>query len=282
MSLELVLPAITLLALLIASYTDLKTREVPDWASYGLIFAALGIRLIYSLAERDGTILFSGILGFAVFFTLAFALYKAHQWGGGDSKLLMGIGAIIGITFPFDYSSWLLLWFFLSLLFLGAVYGLFWMAYFAVKKRKEFISSFKLMLKRYKIIHGMVWAVSLILGFSLFLSYNFSSSLWLISFLIIIFYLLMFVLSVENGCLFNKVHIHRLTPGDWLVTGEKKAVKMKTLLKKDIWSLRTLHAKGKVHYVTIREGIPFIPSFLFAYLAIIFGKNIWHWIWNLF
>ena len=283
MSLEIILTLTAIIALLIASYSDLKIREVPDWVSYGLIFAVLGIRLIYSLSNWDWTIIFSGILGFTTFFILAFGLYKAHQWGGGDSKLLMGMGAVIGITFPFDLSSWNLLLFFLSLLFLGAIYGIFWMVYIAIIKWKEFVISFTKHLKQHRITQISVWTVSLLL---LIFVFNIFPKIWQLSlFIVAAFYLFLFVLSVESGCLFNKVHIQKLTPGDWLAEDlkkDEKIVRMKTLVKKDIWSLRSLHAKGKVHYVTIREGIPFIPSFLFAYLALIFGKNIWFWLIGLF
>src|SRR3989338_5965028 len=96
MLLEPVLYGVALAALLAASYTDLKTREVPDWLSYGLIFSALGIRALFSLGELDGGILLRGLAGFAVFVAIAYLMYYTRQWGGGDSKLLMGLGAAIG------------------------------------------------------------------------------------------------------------------------------------------------------------------------------------------
>src|SRR3989344_6535920 len=185
--LEIILPVITIAALLIASYSDLRTREVPDLVSYGLIFAALSLRLIYSLIERDWNYLFSGIFGLGAFFTLAFVLYKAHQWGGGDSKLLMGVGAVIGITLPFDRSSWNLLLFFLSLLFLGAIYGIFWMVYIAITKWKEFVVSFTKLLKQHKITQISVWTVSLLL---LILVFNIFPKIWQLSlFIVAAFYL---------------------------------------------------------------------------------------------
>ncbi|MBT4434447.1 hypothetical protein HOD05_04465, partial [Candidatus Woesearchaeota archaeon] len=45
MILEILLPLATLIILTISSYTDLKTREVPDILSYSLIFIALGLRI---------------------------------------------------------------------------------------------------------------------------------------------------------------------------------------------------------------------------------------------
>ncbi|MEK6938658.1 MAG: prepilin peptidase, partial [Nanoarchaeota archaeon] len=91
MFLEATLIVVTLFALIIASYCDLKWREVPDWISYGLIFAALGIRAIFSLSS-GWEIFISGALGFGVFLGLSCLLYYSYQWGGGDSKLLMGMG----------------------------------------------------------------------------------------------------------------------------------------------------------------------------------------------
>ena len=41
MVLDVILIILALIVLLIASYTDLKTREVPDWLNYSLIFSAL-------------------------------------------------------------------------------------------------------------------------------------------------------------------------------------------------------------------------------------------------
>ena len=40
---------IAFFALLIGSYTDIKTREVPDWINFGLIGTGFGINLLFSL-----------------------------------------------------------------------------------------------------------------------------------------------------------------------------------------------------------------------------------------
>ena len=61
--LDIILIIITFIVLLVASYTDIRTREVPDWLNYGLIFAAFGIRIIFSF-EYGWEIILSGILGF--------------------------------------------------------------------------------------------------------------------------------------------------------------------------------------------------------------------------
>ena len=161
MAFDILLITITLAALLIGSLSDLRTREVPDWISYGLIFAAFGIRIIFSL-QLGLYVLLSGIFGFLICLALAFLFYYSGQWGGGDSKLLMGMGAVIGITFPFDATSFNLLWFFLALLFLGAIYGLLWMIILGIVKHKIFFKNFKSYLLRRKKLHFVLIAVTFI------------------------------------------------------------------------------------------------------------------------
>ena len=102
MVLDVTLIILALIVLFIASYTDLKTREVPDWLNYSLIFSAFGIRTIFSF-ELGWEIIISGLIGFVIALSIALLFYYTGQWGGGDSKLLMGMGAIIGVSYPFNW-----------------------------------------------------------------------------------------------------------------------------------------------------------------------------------
>ena len=58
-------------------------------------------------------------------------------------------------------------------------------------------------------------------------------------------------------------------------------MRKKTLESKDIFKLKKLHSEGKIKEVLIKEGIPFIPSFLFAYLMLVFGKEVWIWFYGM-
>ena len=75
-----------LIALIIASYTDITTREVPDWINYGLIIFGLGARLIYSLVTFEWSYILNGLLGFGCFLVVSLIMFYMGQWGGGDSK----------------------------------------------------------------------------------------------------------------------------------------------------------------------------------------------------
>lgn len=286
MAFAILIGTVTLLILLIASCLDFKTREVPDWLSYGFIFAALGIRAIFSFQE-GWNFLVSGILGLAVGFILACLFYYTRQWGGGDSKLLMGMGAAIGIDLPFRYSSLTFFGYFLLVLFLGAFYGLAWMSIAALRSGKEFMFTFKQALKAWKILHLSAWLTtavltgSVMLSFffrSLFFPFFFFSFAWIIvPFPLIFFYLFLFVSSVEKSRFIKQVPVGKLTEGDWLaedvvVRGEV-LMKKKTLEKKDLMELKNLYLQRKINQVTIKEGVPFTPSFLLAYLVLIFGEG---------
>ena len=100
----LIIYILCLAALVLGSLTDFKKREVLDYLSYFLIFASLGIRLFYSIYFSDYSILLSGIFGFLLFFALSVVLYYSGQWGGGDSKVLMGLGTAIGIYISPQFS----------------------------------------------------------------------------------------------------------------------------------------------------------------------------------
>ena len=241
---EFVISGITLLVLSIASFTDIKTREVPDWLDYGLIFAALGVRVLFSFSG-GWNILLSGILGFIVCFGIAYLLYYTHQWGGGDSKLLMGMGAVIGITYPFDNTSFTLLWFFISLLFVGALYGLVWMCIMALRNWHVFSTKFVDKLKKQKIVHYILLGVTVVLLSLLFIL----PSLWIIIlFPLFIFYIFVFVTVVEENLFVQKISVKEVTEGDWLakdviVSGEKVRLR-RTLEKKDIITLHELFKKN--------------------------------------
>ena len=267
---EVLLAGLIVVVLAIASYTDLRTKEVPDWLSYGFIVAALGIRSIYSL-QNGWQVIVSGLFGFAAFYLLALLFYYSHQWGGGDSKLLMGMGAALGISYPFTEISFTPLWFLLLLLFSGACYGMIWLGVLAVKRRNCLFPELRSLLGSHKKIH-----LSVGFGSLLFLGAGFlvHSLLFIIVLLVALYYILIFLVAVQSCCFIAEKDTRALTEGDWLaedvVINGKRLLKKKTLTQHD---LEKLHSR-KISSVLIKEGIPFVPSFLIAYLILLFGKDL--------
>lgn len=277
---QLILIIVAMLFLAVASYTDLKKREVPDWLNFGLIFSALGLRAIFSF-NYGWEILLNGILGFLICFGIAYLFYFTNQWGGGDSKLLIGMGAIIGLGFDFKNFSLInfdfsLIIFFIGLFLFGAVFALIWGIVLAIKTGKIFIKEFKKLLIDFKKWHYL----SLILSLIFLIGNFFYNYLWpLIIFPLLGFYTICFVKVVEKTCFIKKLSAEQLVEGDWLAEDiliNKKTIFNKdvALEKKDVWKLRHLQQEEKIKNVLIKEGIPFVPSFLLSYIAIVFGKEI--------
>ncbi len=349
-----ILIALSFLVLITGSYTDLKTREVPDWVNYGLIFAALGIRAIFSAVDSDWSYLAEGLFGFSVFFSLAALLFFTGQWGGGDSKLLMGLGAAMGLgispaSLPFfgfrlvaavisfivvlaltfidprklaakfsrrfskkhemlivksanaiivvfslaylflallflDYSSWLIS-FIVNLMVIGGLYGVVWSIALLIKNWRSFIRSFArynkqrpFMIAKKVIAAASIICIILALALSgrtirLFL-------LFAVFFMYITYYLWVIIRSVEEACMVKAVPVNKLTEGDWIVEDifidDKRICGPSDLgiSAKQIKKLKRLSRQKKISRIKIKEGIPFVPSFLLAFAFTYFYTDI--------
>ncbi len=271
------LTAVALLVLLAAAYIDVKTKEIPDWLNFSLLATALGWRSI-AATTQGFSILLSGIIGLAICLLIALFFYYTNQWGGGDSKLLMAMGAVIGVSWPPSKDSWALLWFLLLLLFIGTIWGIIWMIGVAVKKKQLFELSFKHSLQNHKYLHLIL---ALFTGLMLILTIVFRPSVfvslvWLLAIISLpLFYLFLFVGAVEKSCFYTRKKPPELMEGDWLaqdvVVKGRKVITKRSLSKDDLTFLREL--KNKITTVLIKEGIPFVPSFLFSFIIVAFFEK---------
>lgn len=272
---DVILVVLGFVALVFASVNDVRTREVPDWLSYGLIVSGFGVRVFHSLVFSDIWYLLYGLIGFGVMLVIGLVMYYAKQWGGGDAKLVMGLGVAFASVFEgFSF----LVGFWMNVLIFGALYGLAWSVYLALRNRKAFVKSLSRLLHE----RGNMRFVSLALVFavvvSIFLIHvdyiKFAVSLAALSF-IGYSYVSVFVRAVEDSCMYKWVPVSMLTEGDWvakpvyvkgkLVCGPKDL----GLEKHQIAVLK----KGEVKKVFVKEGIPFVPSFLIsAVVTFIFGN----------
>jgi len=264
---------ITLSILVIATYSDIRWRMSADWLSYALLFSALGVRALFAI-ELGWQLFISGVIGTLLFFFIALVFYYTKQWGGADSKILMGMGAVIGADFIFIQDAWELLFYFILVLLVGAIYGLIWSIGIAIMRRKAFKKSFKKLLKGHKKEHLLSYFFTILLVVAgLFIPVL----LILAIFPIFAFYLFLFAAAVEDSCFYKTVHAGILTVGDYvaedIMSGKKKIFHAKTVDKKDIRKLMHLEAEDRIDNIIIKEGIPFIPSFLFAYLLLLFAQD---------
>ncbi len=274
---------ISFIALLIGSLTDLKTREVPDWVNYGLVLSGLGLNLLFTAIYSDPSFIINSIIGLAIFFGFAYLMFYTGQWGGGDSKMLMGLGAMIGVDVSFKQPQFLA-GFLINALFIGAIYGLLWSIGLVIKNRKQFWKEAKKRLSEKSILKikkiMLVFVLVLIALALLIKPYQWKILFLSVAFLFLTtFYLWIFARAVEKSSMYRLVEPMKLTEGDWIVkdvyVGKEYITGPKDLgiEKKQIRKLVEYYKKGKIKKILIKEGIPFVPSFFIAFVVTwIFGS----------
>ncbi len=264
-----------LVILIIGSVTDLKTREVPDWVNYGGIILGIGLRSFFSAQDFDWSFLAEGLIGLGLAFIVAQLMYRLGQWGGGDSKMIMALGALLGVKLSINYITTT---FAVNLLVVGAIYGIGWSIYLGIKNKKSVMKQIKKIWQKtacHRIAAYLGFILLTVLGFLLdhparlivlFLSFG----------ILFLIFLCIYMKGVENASFLKRISVKKLAEGDWIA----KAVKLKNKIicgpkdlgvsKEQIRKLKQL----KIPAVWIKEGIPFIPSFLLAYLASLLIGNL--------
>jgi len=255
---------LALILLIVASIQDIRKREVDNWLSFSLIAFSLAYVIFYSLLNQDISFFLHSLLGLTVFIALGFAFYYGRVFAGGDAKLIMGIGIIIGLTN--SYLNFLLL-----LLISGAIYGTFYTLFISIKHRKKFAKEFKLLWKNEKKIYFVLASIILLLPAILLQN----AVLLALPALAILFpVILIYGKAVENCLIFSKSY-KELTVGDWLY----KSIKLKNKTIHPHWEGLTesqiaLLQKNKKN-ILIKDGVPFVPAILLALILWNSHFNFW-------
>lgn len=258
-----------LIGIIMACLQDLKRREVDNWLNFFLFVGGVVFVLYQALLARDWGIVIQ--LGFSII-TLFFVMnmfYYGRVFAGGDSKLLLALSAFF-VASSFKGTIFNIGIFLLFLMVGGSVYGLIYSFIIYFKHRK---ASNKEMAKCFK---DSVW-IRYFIGFSLvvifigvvFNIFNLGMGGLLILFgcLFLSFPLLyIFSKALESVCMVKILDGKDLREGDWLaedvkVKGRVIKAKWDGLREKD---LKLLRIKRKVK---VKEGLPFVPAFLIAFIA---------------
>ncbi len=267
-----------------ASYTDWKTYEVPDRVSYTFIGGALLLRGIWAFQESSKELFLTGLLGFGVMAVFGYLFYYTAQWGGADAKLLMGLGALFGIEYSSDT---LLVSFAINLLLFGGLYGLGYMSYLGITHSTNVKKQMKQLQRTKTVLLGKQASIAgaIISGIFAFQSAGIAQAM-LVSLAVMLpvsYYLWLSTKAVEEVVLIKTVKPSQLTEGDWLVKEVRHqgklicAAKSSGVTKEQMNILKSLEKKGVIKEVTMKQGIPFIPAFLFAYVATVTVGNIVLW-----
>jgi|WetSurMetagenome_2_1015567.scaffolds.fasta_scaffold162151_1 Flp pilus assembly protein protease CpaA len=244
---------------LVASIQDLKKREVANWLNFSIIAFALAYRAFYAVQTKNADFFFLGILGFVIFVCLAYVFYYSKIFAGGDAKLLMAYGIILPYK---SYSSLFLtsLVFIFFLFLIGAIYSLLYSLLIVSRNKQKFRKEFFRVYHRNKIILILATCAALVL-----LVFSFFNIILIpISLLLLTPILFAYTKSLEK-CMLVVLSAKELTEGDWIESDIKisKRITIKKtvhgLTNEDIKILRKCKKK-----VLVKQGIPFVPAFLFA------------------
>jgi prepilin signal peptidase PulO-like enzyme (type II secretory pathway) len=195
---------------------------------------------------------------------VSYLLYRFGAWGGGDVKLLTALS--VGV--PFLSTDSFLPFFvnFLSnTLVTGMLFGIFW--------------SSMLILKNFKKVSPKITRLDfliIIVFFSISVYFMLSNPFYKIFSLLLVFLPLTYLTKkVENIIQVISKKVKDLEPGDWILKDIKvgrRTVKKTPigLTKKDIKLLQ----KSRIKKIKIKDGIPFVPSFLLAFIGTLVYENI--------
>jgi Flp pilus assembly protein protease CpaA len=300
---DLILIFVGLFGLIIGTITDFQKREVADWVNYGLLFAGLGIRLIFSIISGDYWFFLIAAIFAVVAYGLGLFMFYTGQWGGGDSKMIIGLAALFAtyntavlsfahpilpdflqnlFNWNFNYNLSFYFHFLINSLLVGGIYGVIWTIFLILKHAKNFRKEFSRRFMDYRLYFIIATSLALIgVIISYFSSVIISILLIAMSLMILVLpWLLALTKSVESACMITLMKIKDLTEGEWIVKDvviNKKRICGPADLgisKEQIEILRDLQKKGKIDAVQVKIGIPFVPAFLIAFIVTIIMGNL--------
>lgn len=271
-----ILTWLTFICFAIASYHDFKTKEVPDYLTGFFIISALLIRVLWAVNTWDYWKVLWACAFAPVALGVSYLLYKAKIWGGGDVKLMAGAAiALSGFEKSLFFDK-----FILNFLLVAPVYGIIATVALAFKNWAKVSKAVK---NQKKIVMALFcsWVLFAVLFYiftsfeSLTIVFIFGNLLFFLSFLYIL------CKNVELLCFYKKVNPETLVEGDWLeedvvVGGKTICRKGKILSEEDVNKLLKYKSDGKINKVLIKEGIPFIPSFLINFIVTLLVPDLFY------
>lgn len=256
--------------IIMAVIQDFHNREVANWLNFSLLLFALAFRAFFSAFTNDYMFLVFGLVGLAIFFVLGHILYYARLFAGGDAKLFIALGAVIPFANNFFDNNLIFFVFIISLLFGGALWSLAYSAFLSFKCKKIFIKEFTSLFKKNKANFYAVLAFSI--GFILFFLISKEVYILLLPiFALSLFFMYIYTKAVEQSCMLVHVSVNKLTVGDWLA----KEVKIGNRIIRPYWEGLSEEQvnflkKNYKEKVLIKQGIPFTPAFLIAFLVLVY------------
>lgn len=260
--------AIALFWILIASIQDLKKREVENWWNFLLVFIILAFRAFLSVEKQEIWFLAWGLIGLGFGILISNIFYYSRVFAGGDMKLLVALGTVLPLSLSWQTNLVITILFLIFLIIAGAVYGGGFTVYIMLKHFRDFKKSFYKVFKKYKKAAYLVESIS-ILFMIFFYFIHLYLGLFLSIFLFISPLLLIHAKALEDGCMKKFVKVKDLTIGDLLANKLKVGKRIimpywEGLSEEELIFIQKHYRKN----VLVKEGIPFVPAFFMAFIAL--------------
>jgi len=254
------------IGIFVASLQDLKRREVDNWLNLFLMISSFTFIFYKAIFEKNSDIVFLAGFSLVIMFVFMNLFYYGRVFAGGDAKLLIAMTAFF-VAINFKLTVMNISIFLLLLMISGSFYGLFYSLFLYFRDYKKvnrelknfpFNSKYKffVFISLILMLFGFFDLVFLILGFLLF-SFPF---------------LFVFAKGLEKVSMIREVSGKDLREGDWLVSDMK--VKNKIICAD--WeglSLENIKLLKNRRKIKIKDGLPFVPAFLIAFIFYVLLKD---------
>lgn len=265
--LELLRLAIALVGSAIGGRKDLKTTDVPDKLVFGMIGAGLLLNFIEWIAFGSWSLFQSSVLVTAGFGAFGIVMYKAGAWGGADGAMLTAIGALLPIwpipivpslltvlPFPFVY--------FVSTFMVGLVWSVGYVVNRVMRSpglRRRFVSGVRKR-KAAAAISVIASVIALASGPPPFS--------FVLALLLLALSPMQVLVSVSEPAFQRKLSTRLLRVGDMLGEDLPK-LKLRKRELRGLTAAEVARIRKVQRMVMIHEGVPYVPVFFFALLAML-------------
>jgi len=168
---------------------------------------------------------------------------------------------------------------FINILIIGSLYGLGYSLFLGIRNMGKLIRSYKKIsaennLKNLKFISFLLTIIVILSFVLLKIDFNFIVVIAIL-FLLLYPYILIFIKAVEASAMYKMLDVNTLTEGDWvandiLIKGRKIYSQSSPGITRH--QIQTLRASS-IKRVLVKEGIPFVPSFLLATIFSLIAGN---------
>jgi len=269
--------ALSVFFLLIASYFDLRTGEIPDKVSFSFIGVSLLIALTDSIISLNFNLLVNSLILGVAYFAFGYLSFWLGQWGGGDVKILAGIGCSLGylgsVGFFEDGFLPYYITYFVNLGLVAWPYAILYSLVLGVMKPESFTRFVTLCKNRRTIL--LVVASFLPSITALVLKPGILGVIYSSLPLFVLFSI--YLKAVEEVALQRTIKVSELKEADALaddliVDGRTiaKGRNIEGITKEQFEEIRNLAREGKIpEEIRIRWGIKFVPILLLAFILLL-------------